>query len=65
MQYPQLGFVGPEDWIATTGQLALQADKLGPDRLALLVEPVGVDEPRGVIVRGGPDGGEERGGVGH
>ena len=37
------------------GLLDLHADELGPRRIAVLVEPVGVDEPRRVVVRGGDD----------
>ena len=38
---------------------ALDADELGPVRLAVLVEPVGVDEPGPVVGRGVPDRVEE------
>ena len=41
------------------GKGALNADELGPSGLVVLVEPVGVDEPRGVVVGVIADVGEQ------
>ena len=47
------------------GDLDLHADELGADGPVVLVEPVGIGQPRRVLFRMGSDGGQESGFIGH
>jgi hypothetical protein len=42
-----------------SGQFDLDADELGAKRIAVFIEPVGVDEAWGVVLRRVDDGAEE------
>src|SRR5207244_13347227 len=47
----------------SAGGGTLPPDKRRPVRMAVLVQPVGEDQPRQVVVRTGGDGGQKRPGV--
>lgn len=61
----QLGLAAAEGRGVVAGQFALHSNELRPGRLAVLVQPVGVDQARGIISGSSADGGEQGGGVGH